>query len=643
MVYLRQVPVPDVPWDDLLLAAADLRNKSAASAGYLDDAKTAWSGLTAHYGHPDTETRVATALDELAAPTREWATSLARAATAVEDFVGAGRAKADTLLALSDEAATFRSNHPRLFDGSTLDDEDRQAVLLNGDLDGRIQTAITAWGTARADAVAALGGISGGTGDDLPEPAGDAGSQLPAGGWATLTTALDGTFGGLSPSLIYQTVAGLNDAELLLWAQANPVAAQTLANNRPMGPFASGSPEQIMIAAMGGADPQTSADMRTIREAWLGLGEDARSRMLLLYPGVFGALNGIPMADRVTANKVNVVGEHQNVRDQADALSGREEPGWEWYYAFGGSEVYLRELEAWENDVEKPLANYERQLQGLEYAMENGSDLVFVSSEGDGRIVSMNGQFTPETDSVFTLVPGTGADLSQFGSYDGRLTGMQGDTEDKVSFYWQNADLPNEIPDNVTDEYSVGGGPELALFDMAVDLEAPTDARTTYAGYSAGASLLGEGEKEGLDSTNIVYLAPAGPGPDVHSVGDTQNEDANRYWIQTRDDPISWAQLLGETVHGGSPGQMDAIRLEAGFKDEDKPDSLLSGHTDYFDSGSTAMHNLRGVIDGTSVSLHVPDEMAWNGAGYSTWSPIELKPEDYAYGNLEQVDISTLE
>lgn len=134
--------------------------------------------------------------------------------------------------------------------------------------------------------------------------------------------------------------------------------------------------------------------------------------------------------------------------------------------------------------------------------------------------------------------------------------------------------------------------------------------------------------------------------PGVHRTGDTQNADANRYWIQTRDDQIRMTQGgLGGMVHGGSPLQMGAIRLEAGFMDPSDPRSLLSGHEKYFTPGSTSVSNIQGVIDGTEVSLFVQDDYVLNevqGEGMKIVSP-ETAPEEFTGDQLPTVTTESLE
>ena len=67
--------------------------------------------------------------------------------------------------------------------------------------------------------------------------------------------------------------------------------------------------------------------------------------------------------------------------------------------------------------------------------------------------------------------------------------------------------------------------------------------------------------------------------------------------------------------------------MESGFRNPLDPDTLMGGHVEYFEPGSTSAENIKGVIMGGRVSPFVED--IW----YSTAdvgfyiSPIELHPE----------------
>ncbi|TJY69599.1 hypothetical protein E4J89_09905 [Arthrobacter sp. CAU 1506] len=660
---LGTVPELDVPWDQLSDAVEEMSRRAASAGSYLVDAGAAWSGLKDAYRQPDTELEVHAALTELDGPMQEWTAALAAARDALAAFVSAGRplqAEAEELAAarpaLAAHLATALDG-----DGAQGDNQAERALRRAEAFNGRIAALRADWQALSSETSAALKGISGGTLDSLPAtPLLAASASLPAAPpWASFTSGLNERFGPLTPESYLASLTGLTDQELRDWAAANPEGAALLAANTLPALRLPGSAEAVMAQAMANDAALTEAGISAIRDAWKGLAPDDQERLLLLYPAVFGALNGVPFANRIRANTLTAAGYRETVATQQERLGAK--PDLNDYLADARNThghpraVYQQAYNRYTADLEDWQAEHNRLAtlrSGLDFAVENRLQVVMLGLEGDGRIVTMDGALGPGTRTIATLVPGTGADLGQLEAYTHRLDAVNGEpSADTVSFYWQGTDLPDEISDNITASFNEDGGPLLAAFDHALDLEARSDARTTYIGYSAGGSLLGTGEREGLDSTNIVYVAPAGTGHNVGSPADTANPDANRYWLQTRDDPISAAQLLGGGYHGssfwrgGSPTAMDPVRLETGFLAPEDSGSLMGGHTDYFRRDSTSATNIQGIIEGTEVSPYVEDQIHQTYSAYGPLivSPLEQNPEDYAYGNLETVTVESLE
>lgn len=630
--------LPDISgdWANLDALAQDLLARAGVAESYLADATTAWQRVGPAYREPTSQDLVYAAMDSLAEPMAQWRTALVSAAGIIQDF-------AATALALAEELRQLTAEQPR----ELVEGEDPVAHGKTVDTFNTRADELTAqWNTLQQDTVASLASVSGGTGEGLPMAAHLGSQTLPQVSWASLTSTLDERLGAVTPGALLPSLRGLDTAELTAWAEANPEGAALLAANKLVGPFPLGSPEAALSDVMNGS--QSKEGIAAIRAAWLGLTPADQEKLLLLYPAVFGALNGVPFAARAHANTVTVAGYRHTARQDLAAL---KEPVFvDYSQDRAGAAAWSRDHGVWKAEQ----ARLQTVLKGLDYAVDHGSQVILVSSEGDGRIVTMRGTPSEAVTSTAVLVPGTGADLGTLESYTGRLDAVGGKAhEGKVSFYWQGTDLPDELHHNLTTAYNEEGGPLLAAFDFALDLEVPTESRTTYIGYSAGGSLLGTGEREGLDSTNILYIAPAGTGHNVSSPSDTANPDANRYWIQTRDDMISAAQRGGGGFHGGSfidgvlganpATAMDAVRLESGFLDPADPDSLMKGHTEYFRAGSTSAANIAAVIEERPVSLYVEDE--WRVVqGYSyRESPIIVRPEDYTDMKLKTVTTESLE
>ncbi|QCU77369.1 hypothetical protein E7744_03415 [Citricoccus sp. SGAir0253] len=613
-------PVPDVraDWDTLADSAADLRTGSGKAWDALQDAKGSWAGLRTGYRHDGTSERVWAGLDLLERPAEDWAGALSSAQDAIDDFVTTGEP-------LQRRRETLEDARPRLAadcSSALASGDESEIARVRGDIiafNDRIADLARAWGSAQDTFVAAVRSISGGTTEGLAV-VGAPRVETGALDWAAMTSGLDTTFGALDPRTLWRDLRGLSGEELRDWLEANPEAARALAENAfPRHPVP-GSAEDVMARAMAGDAPLTRDGITGIREAWLGLQEHERERLMLLFPGVIGTLDGVPLATRGAANQVTVAGLREQTAERLAEHRAHRPP-----HAPGNA----YERSQWEDEE----ARLETVLDGLTQAWDAygrppfpedqrtpGYTTLFVSAEGLGQIVTMRGEPSAATERAVTFVPGTTSTIASVDRHNDALDAMDGhDPGGTVSIYWQGTDLPQElIRDNATPHFNEQGAPSLAAFDHAADLEMSStrvrDVATTYVAHSAGGSLLGTAEREGLDSTNIVYVAPAGTGHELSSPDDTQNPSAHRYLIQTNDDPISAAQLLGGGAHGGSfwegsdpVRQMGAVRLESGFMGNGE--TVMGGHSDYFDPRSTSARNIEGVVYGTEVRPYLQPEI----------------------------------
>ena len=626
--------LPDISgsWSNLDAAAEDLRVRAGVAESYLTDAADAWKRVIPAYREPETQDPVHAALDSLAAPMAGWRSALVAAAGIIQDFAAAAGV-------LANECRILEAERPAA--DPAEDDPGARRVL--DEFNTRADELTRKWDTLQQETAARLAAVSGGAGEGLPMLALSGGPVLPEVDWAALTVTLDDRLGAVTPGQLLESLRGLDTAGLRTWAEANPEAAALLAANKLMGPFSVGSPEAAMAAVMNGSLSQEG--IAAVRTAWLQLPADDQEKLLLLYPAVFGALNGVPFASRAQANTLTVAGYRHTLKQELAALP---EPKLSDYgHDRASASRWHHEHTAWESEKDR----LEQEIKTLDYVTRTGTQVVLISAEGDGRIVTMKGTPSDAVTTAAVLVPGTGADLTSVESYTRRMDSVDGaDGPDKLSFYWQGTDLPDQLHNNVTSSYNEDGGPLLAAFDHALDLELAESTRSTYIGYSAGGSLLGTAEREGLDATNILYVAPAGIGHGVSSPQDTANPDANRYWLQTRDDPITVAQVAGGGFHsgsfwsGGDPRtQMSAVRLETGFTDRYRTDELVTGHSNYFDERSTSAANIQAVIEGGGVRLYV-EEVFHHGFGYAYWeNPLEERPEDFTIRKWPTVSTESLE
>lgn len=673
---LKTYPTVDADWDVLSDAAADLRTESKNARESVTDAVSSWKGLRTWYRHDDTEDAVWTALDPLAPHAEDWASALSAAKDAIDDFVATAKplqTERESLDRAEPGLSSRRGSALSSVDEVVVEDVRQDVVAFNE----RATTLKTDWDDAQDTFVSAINAISTGTTDGLPIVTADrvpqwAGDTTKILDWAGFTSTLDERFGEIDPKSVWRDLRGLTEDELRDWLTANPEAARALAENELPGRPVSGSAEQTMaaaIAAATGEGTQTAAEVRYIRDAWTGLEDHERERLLLLYPGVFGNLNGIPLAIRGQTNQITVAGLREQTAEKLHDLG--DEPALQDFLddadvnsrseTQGAYNDWRAAVEAWKKDKER-LGTVQDGLDQAWSAYDRGQfpptgsrnapgyTTLYVSTDGRGQIATMRGTPGPDTERTVTFVPGTKTTIASVDGYNQKLDTIDGkpDPTGTVSIYWAGTDFPQSlVGDNKDSTFNERGAPRLAAFDHAADLEIPESARTTAIGHSAGGSMLGTAERKdyGLTSNNIVYVAPAGQGHEVGSPAETANPDAHRYWIQTNYDLIEAAQNAGGGGHGpnwwsGSDiaGDMGATRLESGYLPDGsvmgQDDGFAGGHSSYFDADSTSADNLESIIrggDSEVVLYHEGEDIPGPRAG--TTHPIVDRQSELSGGD----------
>lgn len=651
---LKTYPAVEADWDALSDAAADLRTESKNTRESMEDATSSWRGFRTWYRHDGTQDVVWTGLDTLVPHAEDWASALSSAKDAVDDFVTTGRP-------LQSERESLDRAEPGLSSrrSAALSSEDEAEVEeVRSDIvafNERATALQTDWDNAQETFESAIGAIALGTTDGLPTVTAARDADTDVLDWAGMTSGLDERFGEIDPKSIWRDLRGLSEDELRDWLEANPEAARALAENDFPGDPVPGSAEDIMAEAMADDAQLSEEGVAGIRDAWLGLEDHERERLMLLFPGVIGNLNGIPLATRGQTNHVTVAGLREQTAERlAEHRDNRPQHAPGNAYERGQWEDEEKRLETVLDGLGQAWAAYGEPHFPRDKTETPGYSTVFVSTDGLGQIATMRGEPSADTQRAVTFVPGTNTTIASVDHYNDALNAMDGDDADgTVSIYWQGTPLPQDlVRDNATPHYNEEGAPLLAAFDHAADLEMASDRHrdvpTTYVGHSAGGSLLGTAEREGLDSTNIVYVAPAGNGHEVSSPEDTENEYAYRYLIQTNDDPISWAQALGGGAQSGSfwegsnpVQQMGAVRLESGLQDDG---SIMEGHTDYFERGSTSARNIEGVVYGEDVSPYLEPEIhTYPGSTQPVITyPLEQDLEHYRQHGIPQVPVGSL-
>jgi len=258
-------------------------------------------------------------------------------------------------------------------------------------------------------------------------------------------------------------------------------------------------------------------------------------------------------------------------------------------------------------------------VQHYESLLRPDRQLLYYDHKGDGALVELHGKIDAGTKNVAVLVPGMGTDQYSVDSTNQSAKDFVAAADGKLAVV---VALLGDHPDDlaaVSPAHAVALGRPLAELSHAVAAEAGQQgadgAKLTVVGHSYGASIVGEGEKNGLRADRILDWAGAGVGHDVETPADLPNSSpgVQRYSMTAPGDPIQRTQ--GLQVGGWGHGLTDpdkfggTVELCTGAYPNDpalgskagQPISGLSGHSDIWTKGSDSWQNAFGVMTGGEV------------------------------------------
>lgn len=385
------------------------------------------------------------------------------------------------------------------------------------------------------------------------------------------------------------------------------------------------------------------AGLRTpdrVREAWSMLDETQRAALRESSPMLVGNLDGIPLLDRVEANRQNISNEIGAREDAIAQLQARldDADAWGAKHPRGVDEergALLARIAAEQRAIDGFRSLLDQTITWYDKAGAVHTDIgarVVVFDPANSAIATYHGAIDTVTRDVPTwlrnvavLVPGTGTQMDDFSDQrGGDLAKAAG--RDTGLFVWAGGLFP-QGSEAVNAAYSRDLAPK--LFSFVDGIAMPQDAAVTMIGHSYGSAIVGLAEAQGLPADRVLYVAGAGIGLGNTSVADFPG-DADHYAIMARRDFIvgnsqgvyreDWG--IG---HGPSPLTDAGItRLETGWvaagdpssgglDDFDNPDSRtaagIDSHNNVFKLGSTSFDNIVGVIVGGPVEAFAHDEI----------------------------------
>lgn len=385
------------------------------------------------------------------------------------------------------------------------------------------------------------------------------------------------------------------------------------------------------IAALG--------DPALVRQVWDSLDRARRDALISNAPDIIGNLDGIPIADRVAANRLNIEAEIAAREAEIDRLEALRDAALEnTHHSHDAIAQAYDDLIA---EQQRLIHSYEGLLtqevrvtdeSGISH-VEIGARVVVFDPSLDaiatyhGPIDPVTGDIPTWVESVAISVPGTGSNMTDFG--DGRAADLQHAAGRRTAvFQWAGGAFPGSIPDAMSTSYSHELAPRLR--DFAAGIAMPTSASLTVVGHSYGGATVGLAEAAGLRADRVLYVAAAGMGDGVSGVADfPHTSEVPHYAMMSRNDLvvglIQGREGDAHALHGQSTLTADGVtRLETGWIDASNPDSddiedynvpgngapsAIDSHSSLYTPGSTSFENMVAVITGGGAELYAENEI----------------------------------
>lgn len=261
------------------------------------------------------------------------------------------------------------------------------------------------------------------------------------------------------------------------------------------------------------ASPPTSGGADAVRDWWEGLTDAQRDALIAADPSRWGNLDGIPLDDRVEANRLTA----------EDRL------------AQGGLSAEERAY--------------------LEAVVAGDRDLVLYDPEAE-RIIEMFGTPGAQTTDVLVYVPGTDAAMDDFFGGTVQQVGAYLTDRDRsggtVAFVYKDGPWAewNPLSDrsNASEDFALGRGAAVADFVSAAQGDpAFRQVETTAIAHSAGMSVVSGSEVAGAQYDNVLSLGGSWLAPGWQADPST-NYNHYQYGI----DAINYLDPFKDTPHESS-------------------------------------------------------------------------------------------
>ncbi|MEU4215132.1 alpha/beta hydrolase [Actinoplanes sp. NPDC026623] len=361
-----------------------------------------------------------------------------------------------------------------------------------------------------------------------------------------------------------------------------------------------------------------------IKGWWDSLTPQQQEQAILEFPGLVGAMNGIPVADRDTANRFVLRRETDGYEQRISSIDARLLYLQRMYDQGRIGEVYpdasdprtsmdteMLKLGVQRSDDEAKLGGLEVIGSRLHDPGKPDAYLMGLSTADDGRAIVAVGN--PDTsDNVVTYVPGTTSDLpgietdlkrADTMAYDANTIDSSGRTT--ASILWLGYDAPDMIPNAGSSSYATNAVDDLQNFQSG--LGATHDGRpshNTVLGHSYGTTTVGYAARDGngLAANDLIFVGSPGVGVDSASGLHIQG-DHNNVWASTAANDVIRLTGVEDTMRFGENPDNPGFGGRQ-FTSADGSWSPVATHSEYWDPHNPSRKNIAFIITGQTDRVH---------------------------------------
>ncbi len=383
-------------------------------------------------------------------------------------------------------------------------------------------------------------------------------------------------------------------------------------------------PGELIPAVLAAALLQKPGPARVgaVREAARNLPATIRRRLALLYPRAIGSLDGVPLADRVAANRILVTAaldaelnrrskvlarldDRENHAGPLDTLQDVTSRLWDRVNDTAPISSFVADFES---DPGNAAAASDARTALYTSVLDSDRQILAFDERGDGVLVELFGRIDDTTRSLAVLVPGTGLDLDSYSIWADLARDLHADAADLAVVAWMGGDFPDTLPAAAARSYAEDDAPKLRDFVAGIKMRATASA--TVLGYSYGGAMVGAAEREGIVADRVLHVESAGAGAGVDDLGDYAGGVREHYTMTAPGDPIKLVRGIevGGLGHGADPDDVDGfVSVPTGCYPPNDPEHPgeridgLSAHWDVFSRRSTAWESMLAVMTGAPL------------------------------------------